>query len=155
MEPILVPGPPKEAFNKHRHVSDLVRKQVEHFKHVEQKLPEEVRATLPQHQIDTEDEAARYISAMTSYLLSRPRPKQAAKKTVAIKPPAPIRPGRPLTLAAAAAAPARKKSPAKKKSAAKKETPAARKSLSTRAKVKPKAKEAKPKAKKSSAKRKK
>lgn len=154
MEPILVPGPPKEAFNKHRPISDLVRNQVEHFKHVEQKLPEEVRATLPQHDIVTENEAARYISAMTSYLLSRPRPKQAAKKTVAIKPPAPIRPGPPLTLAAAAA-PARKKSTAKKKSAAKKETLAARKSLSARAKVKPKATKSKPKAKKSSAKRKK
>ena len=153
MEPILVPGPPKEAFNKHRPISDLVKKQVEHFKHIEKTLSPDLRATLPQHQIVTEDEAARYISAMTSYLLSRPRPKQVAKKTVAIKPPAPIRPGGPLTLAAAA--PARKKSPAKKKSAAKKETPAARKSLSTRAKLKPKAKEAKPKAKKSSAKRKK
>jgi hypothetical protein len=150
MEPILVPGPPKEAFNKHRPISDLVKKQVEHFKHIEKNLSPDLRATLPQHQIATEDEAARYISAITSYLLSRPRPKQAAKKTVAIKPPAPIRPGRPLTLAAAAA-PARKKSSAKKKSAPKKETPAARKSLSTRAKDK----ETKPKAKKSSAKRKK
>ena len=152
MEPILVPGPPKEAFNKHRPISDLVRKQVDHFKHIEERLSPDLRATLPQHQIVSEDEAARYISAMTSYLLSRPRPKPAAKKPVAIKPPAPIRPGRPLTLAAAAA-PARKKSPAKKKSAPKKETPAARKSLSTRTKVKPKAKKSKPKAHKSSAKR--
>jgi hypothetical protein len=154
MEPILVPGPPKEAFNKHRPISDLVRKQVEHFKHIEEKFSPDVRATLPQHDIVTENEAARYISAMTSYLLSRPRPKPAAKKTVAIKPPVPIRPGRPLTLAAAAA-PARKKSAAKKKSAPKKETPAAKKSLSPRTKVKPKAKTSKPKAKKSSPKRKK
>jgi hypothetical protein len=154
MEPILVPGAPKEAFNKHRHVSDLVRKQVEHFKHIEHQLPDDVRATLPQHDIVTENEAARYISAMTSYLLSRPRPKQPAKKIVAIKPPTPIRPGRPLTLAAAAA-PARKKSTAKKKSAPKKETPAVRKSLLPRAKIKPKAKVAKPKAKNSSPKRKK
>jgi len=154
MEPILVPGTPKEAFNKHRLISDLVKKQVEHFKHVEEKLPSDVRASLPQHDIVTENEAARYITAITSYLLSRPRPKQAAKKTVAIKPPMPSRPGRPLTLAAAAA-PARKKSTAKKKSAPKKETLAARKSLSTRTKVKPKAKQAKPKAKKSSPKRKK
>ena len=157
MEPILVPGAPKEAFNKHRHVSDLVRKQVEHFKHIEHKLPDDVRATLPQHDIVTENEAARYISAMTSYLLSRPRPKQAAKKIVSIKPPAPIRPGRPLALAAAAA-PARKKSTAKKKSAPKKETPTAKKSLSTKAKAKTsktKAKTTKTKVKKSSPKRKK
>jgi hypothetical protein len=139
MEPILVPGTPKEAFNKHRRISDLVRKQVEHFKHIEERLSDEVRASLPQHDVVTENEAARYISAITSYLVSRPRPKQAAKKTVAIKPPAPVRPTQPLTLAASAT-PARKKSTAKKKSAPKKETLAARKSLSPRAKVKPKAK---------------
>jgi hypothetical protein len=150
MEPILVPGTPKEAFNKHRHISDLVKKQVEHFQHIEEKLPDDVRASLPQlPQLDvvTENEAARYISAMTSYLLSRPRPKLAAKKTVAIKPPAPVRPAQPLALAAAAApngkkaptrkkASAKKKLAAKKKSALKKETPATKKSLSPKTKAK-------------------
>jgi hypothetical protein len=126
MDPIVVPAPPREAFNKHRPISDLIRNQVEHFKHVEQKLPDDVRQKLPSHAITTEDEAARYIHAMTAYLLSRPRPKQVAKKAVAIKPPAPPLPSQPLALAAAAA-PARKKSP-KKKSAAKKETPPAKKS---------------------------
>ncbi len=29
MEPVLIPSVPKEAFNKHRRISDLVRKQVE------------------------------------------------------------------------------------------------------------------------------
>jgi hypothetical protein len=147
MEPILVPGTPKEAFNKHRRISDLVRKQVEHFKHIEERFPEDVRASLPQHDVVTENEAARYISAMTTYLLSRPRPKQAAKKTVAIKPPAPVRPAQPLALAAAAA-PNGKKAPtgkkastgkklaAKKKSSPKKETPAAKKSLSPKTKAK-------------------
>ena len=156
MEPILVPGTPKEAFNKHRHISDLVRKQVEHFKHIEERLPDDVRASLPQHDVITEDEAARYISAMTGYLLSRPRPKQAAKKTVAIKPPTPVRPPQPLSLAAAAAL-TRKKAPsgkkastgkkasadklaAKKKSASKKETSAAKKTLSTKASTRTKAK---------------
>ncbi len=91
MEPILIPGVPREAFNKHRRISDLVRKQVEHFKHIEEKLPTDVREKLPQHAITTEDDAARYITAMTTYLLSRPRPKQAAKKAVAIKPSAPPR----------------------------------------------------------------
>jgi hypothetical protein len=141
MEPIPIPGVPREAFNKHRLISDLVRKQVEHFKHVEHKLPAEVRAKLPQDAVTTEDEAARYISAMTSYLLSRPRPKQVAKKVVAIKPPTPPRPTPPIALAAAAA-PAPKKSatkkklPAKKKSVPKKETLAAKKSPSTKAKAK-------------------
>jgi hypothetical protein len=126
MDPIVVPAPPRQAFNKHRPISDLIRNQVEHFKHVEQKLPDDVRQKLPSHAITTEDEAARYIQAMTAYLLSRPRPKQVAKKAVAIKPPVPPLPSQPLALAAAAA-PARKKSP-KKKSAAKKETPPAKKS---------------------------
>jgi hypothetical protein len=135
MEPIPVPSVPREAFNKHRLISDLVRKQVEHFKHVEQKLPPDVRAKLPQDAVNTEDEAARYISAMTGYLLSRPRPKQVEKKASATKPPTPQRSSPPLALAAAAA-PAPKKSAAKKKFAQKKETPAAKKSLSTTAKVK-------------------
>jgi hypothetical protein len=133
MEPILVPRPPKESFNKDRLISDLVRNQVEHFKHVEESLPQNVRATIPQHAIVTESDAARYIHAMTSYLLSRPQPKQPAK-AVAAKPPTPIRPRRPLTLAAAAT-PVLKKSTAKKKSPAKKETPAAKRSGS----IKPKA----------------
>lgn len=136
MEPILIPSVPREAFNKHRRISDLVRKQVEHFKHIEEKLSADVREKLPHHTITTEDDAARYIAAMTAYLLSRPRPRQVVKKAVAIKPPAASRPAQPLALAAAAAAPARKKSVAKKKSAPKKETPAAKKSPS----IKPKAK---------------
>jgi hypothetical protein len=162
MEPILVPGTPKEAFNKHRRISDLVKKQVEHFQHIEERLPADVRASLPQlPQLDnvTENEAARYISAITSYLLSRPKPKQAAKKIVAIKPPAAARPAQPLALAAAAAptgkkastgkaAPTGKKSAAKKKSAPKKETSAPKKSLSTTT-------SSRTKAKKSSSKRKK
>jgi hypothetical protein len=143
MEPIVVPAPPREAFNKHRPISDLVRKQIEHFKHIEQKLPHEVREKLPQHAITTENEAARYISVMTAHLLSRPRPKLVAKKGVAIKPPAPPLPSRPLALAAAAA-PARKNSAATKKITPKKETLAVKKSPSI-----------KPKAKKTSAKRKK
>ncbi|HEX4065860.1 MAG TPA: hypothetical protein VHZ09_07530 [Acidobacteriaceae bacterium] len=79
MEPILVPGPPKRAFDKNRRMSDLIRKQVEHFKHLEEKLPPELRATLPQHRIVTEDDAARYIAPMTQVLLARAAAVQAAK----------------------------------------------------------------------------
>lgn len=71
MKEIAVPGPPKTAFNKSRLMSDLIKKQVEHFKHLENKLPPEVRATLPQHAIVTEDDAARYIGPMTRYFLSQ------------------------------------------------------------------------------------
>lgn len=71
MEPILVPGPPKAAFDKNRRMSDLIRKQIAHFKHLEEKLPPEVRATLPHHALVTEDDAARYIAPMTRLLRSR------------------------------------------------------------------------------------
>lgn len=79
MEPILVPGPPKTAFDKNRRMSDLIRKQVEHFRHLEEKLPPELRAALPQHRIVTEDDAARYIAPMTQALLERAATVQAAK----------------------------------------------------------------------------
>jgi hypothetical protein len=71
MELILVPGPPPSAFNKHRRVSDLIKKQVEHFKHLEEKLSAEERAKLPNHAVVTEDDAARYIAAFTRHLLAK------------------------------------------------------------------------------------
>jgi hypothetical protein len=145
MEPVQIPAVPREAFNKHRRISDLVRKQVEHFRHIEKKLPPEVQAKLPQHEIVTENDAARYIHAVTGYLLTRPVEKtpKTPKIIAAVKHPAPIRPTPPLALAAAAAR-ARKKAPAKRKSAPKKETPGAKKSPS----IKPKAKKTAPKRKK-------
>lgn len=98
MEPILVPGPPKEAFRKLRPVSDLVRSQVNHFKHLEAKLPVKVRTTLPQHVIVTEDDAARYIVAMTGFLRSRIA--EAPSPSVA---PTPMRPVTQIAPAAASA----------------------------------------------------
>jgi hypothetical protein len=68
MDPIHVPGPPKEAFNKNRRVSDLIRAQVNHLKHLESKLPPNLRQGIPQHPIVTEDDAARYIAPMTRLL---------------------------------------------------------------------------------------
>jgi hypothetical protein len=133
MEPVLIHSVPRQAFNKHRPISDLVRKQVEHFKHVEEKLPLEVREKLPQHEIVTEDDAALYISAITKYLLSRPVAKtRPVPKVAEIDRSSEDRPSPPLALAAAAAVPAQIKSAAKKKSASKKETPAAKESRSTR-----------------------
>jgi hypothetical protein len=115
MDPIRVPAPPKEAFNKHRRVSDLIRKQVHHLKHIEQKLPEHLRAQIPQHHVVTEEDAARYIGPMTRLLLSG---KQAAPAVVA-KPKQPAKQeSRGLTLAAAGEpkreSSARKSKPAKK-----------------------------------------
>ena len=128
MEPILIPSVPREAFNKHRRMSDLVRHQVDHFKHIESKLPANIRAKLPQHAIVNEGEAARYIGAMTAYLLTRPIPATPAlkRKTATIKAPVATRPRPPLALAAAAA-PAPRKSASPKKTTPKKETAKAQK----------------------------
>jgi hypothetical protein len=101
MEPILVPRPPKEAFNKNRRVSDLIRAQVNHLKHVEFKLPAHQRHAIPQHPITTEDEAARYIASMTRMLRTSGGP-VAAPAATSVKQPTPIRSAQGLDLAAAA-----------------------------------------------------
>jgi hypothetical protein len=93
MEPILVPGPPKEAFNKNRRVSDLIRAQVNHLKHIESKLPASLRDGIPQHPIVTEDDAARYIASMTRLLRAQANaaPQVATPSTgpTLVPPPAP------------------------------------------------------------------
>jgi hypothetical protein len=117
MEPIRVPAPPKAAFNKQRPMSDLIKAQIKHFKHLEHKLPAESRAALPQHAIVSEADAARYIAPMTALLRSR-----GAATPPAAKPTAQIaslpRRTRGLSIAATAEAvtPVRK---AKKKSSTK------------------------------------
>ena len=70
MQTIQVPRPPAEAFNKNRRVSDLIRAQVNHFKHLEQKLSPDQRRGIPQDGVTTEGEAARYIAAMTGVLMA-------------------------------------------------------------------------------------
>lgn len=79
MNTILVPGPPKTAFNKHRRISDLIKAQVTHLKHLEHKMPEAVRAKLPQHAIITENDAALYIASMTELFRSQ-KQKQGSSK---------------------------------------------------------------------------
>jgi len=113
MEPIRVPRPPTGAFNKHRRVSDLIRKQVHHFKHLEQKLPEQLRSEIPQHSVVTEEDAARYIAHMTQLLL--PRGQAAALEPTEPKRSQPK--GKGLALAAAAD---RKENSSTRKKAAKK-----------------------------------
>lgn len=104
MEPIRVPRPPKAAFNKQRPMSDLIKAQIKHFKHLEHKLPPEHRAALPQHHIITEEDAARYIAPMTSLLHSGSFP--AAAVTPFARPAArisaPRRRARGLSIAATA-----------------------------------------------------
>lgn len=105
MEPIRVPGPPAEAFNKNRPVSDLIRAQVNHFKHLEYKLSARQRQGIPQHEISTEGDAAQYIAAMTAFLLAAPAPlPQVAPgpQLVAPRRPAPAEPAEGLAIAASA-----------------------------------------------------
>jgi hypothetical protein len=122
MEPIHVPGPPKQAFNKNRRISDLIRAQVIHLKHVEASLPANFREALPQHRITTEAEAANYIASMTNLFQS-----QATNSPVPIKPAAPVttKPATSITtkpalsIAASATAPKAKAAPKKAKAPAK------------------------------------
>src|SRR5882724_11706093 len=108
MKTIHVPGPPKEAFNKHRQISDLIKAQIKHFRHLEEKLSSSVRATLPQHVIVSENDAALYIASMTQLLRTQDTASTAAKP---IKSPTAIRFAKPVSLAATAdiAKPSRKK----------------------------------------------
>jgi hypothetical protein len=103
MEPIHVPRPPSQAFNKNRRISDLIRAQTNHLKHLEEKMSPSVRQQIPQHAIVTEADAANYIAAMTRLL----RTQGDSLATPSAPTPAfarviPIQPAQGLQLAAAA-----------------------------------------------------
>ena len=65
MDPVVVPAPPRSAYNQNRRVSDLLYNQLRHFQHVVLKRgdlgidPEIAR------NIHTEGGAAKYIAAVT------------------------------------------------------------------------------------------
>ena len=84
MDVIHVPAPPKEAFHKLRPMSDLIKAQINHFKHLEEKLSSTERQQIPQGRITTENDAAIYIAAMTRLLRSDVAPSQTMQKTVSI-----------------------------------------------------------------------
>jgi hypothetical protein len=125
VDPILVPAPPRSAYNQSRRVSDLLFSQLKHFQHVAQKhgalgIPADL-----ERDMYTEGGAARYIAAVTGALrgavspqpddvaaVSAPRPAKEPRKTV---------PG--LAVAAATArSPAPPKKSAAKKAVAKRRT---------------------------------
>jgi hypothetical protein len=123
MEVIHVPPPSKQAFHKGRPMSDLIKAQVAHFKHVEAKLAPEQRESIPQHRITTENEAALYINAMTRLLRSSISEKPAKPKLVPIaaKKSAASRPtGKGLAIAASASHPNKPHRKTKTKSSSKK-----------------------------------
>jgi len=103
MNVILVPAPPKEAFHKLRPISDLIKAQVDHFKHLEEKLSAKEKETVPQHRIVTENDAALYVGAMTRLLRSGQKGPADAKPVAIIdRSRAKARPAEGLRLAASA-----------------------------------------------------
>jgi hypothetical protein len=122
MEIVHVPPPSKEAFHKGRPMSDLIKAQVRHFKHVEEKLSPEQRESIPQHRITSENEAAQYITAMTRLLRSSVSDKPAKPRLVPItaKKSAARTQAKGLAIAASAARPAKPHRKSKAKSSKKK-----------------------------------
>jgi hypothetical protein len=62
---IPVPRPSKKSMNPDRPVNCLLRAQVEHLQHAEQRLPLRYRSLIYTHAIRTEGEAAEYIREVT------------------------------------------------------------------------------------------
>ena len=106
MTAIQVPGAPKESFNKHRPISDLLLSQVKHFQHVEAKLDPSLRTNFSPRDVLTENTAAQYIAQMTNILRGLPPLKVARAGPIPVPPPAkvakPIRGSKGIPLAAAA-----------------------------------------------------
>jgi hypothetical protein len=94
VDPILVPAPPRSAYNQNRRVSDLLFSQLKHFQHVVQKHGALGIPANLERDMYTEGGAARYIAAVTNALrgtvplqpavvVSAPRPAKGRRKTVA------------------------------------------------------------------------
>jgi hypothetical protein len=118
VDPILVPAPPRSAYNENRRVSDLLFSQLKHFQHVVQKHATlEIPADLSRD-IYTEAGAARYIAAVTRALRGTVSPQPAEVAAVSVPKP---QKGRLETVPglAVAAATARTPAPPKKSSAKK------------------------------------
>jgi hypothetical protein len=65
---IVVPKPPKSAFNKHRPVSALLKNQILHMQEAEFRLPARQQTNIYINKIKTEGQAAEYISKVTARL---------------------------------------------------------------------------------------
>ncbi|HET9285439.1 MAG TPA: hypothetical protein VFR24_26100 [Candidatus Angelobacter sp.] len=74
---IKVPRPAAGSFHKHRPLSDLLKRQVEHFREAERSLPPNEQTGMDINEIRLEHEAATYIGKVTAALHAR----GAAKET--------------------------------------------------------------------------
>lgn len=123
MATIRVPGPPPQAFQKNRPISDLIKAQIKHFQHLEHKLQLNLPTKFSPHDLTTEGAAARYIAEMTTALCSQnpsaqqaPTPISAAPakpKASPVAKPAPKSRGIPLAASAATEPRAKKSTSAK------------------------------------------
>ena len=120
MDPILVPAPPRSAYNQNRRVSDLLFSQLKHFQHVAQKLGALGIPADLERDMYTEGGAARYIAAVTRALRGTVPPLPAEVAAVAAPRPQTV-PGLAVP-ATAARIPASPKKAASKKASAKRRT---------------------------------
>lgn len=105
---------PADSYDPNRPLNDLLLAQLEHFKHIAQRLPPEVRSAVPAEPSSSDREGVdRFIAAITGACVSR-----KIERPRLIKP---VRRKQPGTLAIAAAAEERPKrsTAAKSKSKAK------------------------------------
>jgi hypothetical protein len=72
---IEVPKPAPGSFHKHRPISDLLRKQIDHFREAEMKLRPESRTGIDAKSIETEEAAGLYLRKITAIL----HPQEAKK----------------------------------------------------------------------------
>lgn len=92
MDPIRVPAPAPNAFNKHRSPSDLLMSQLKYFQHLDEKHDHGISPAVARD-VGTEAGAARYIAAMTHSIRERALKDRKGttargKKLVVIPPPA-------------------------------------------------------------------
>lgn len=88
---ISVPKPPKDAFNKGRPVSGLIKAHLEHLQRAEFRLPANLQTNIYINAIKTEGEAADYIRLVTERLheahgrevASKPKKKTRTIATIA------------------------------------------------------------------------
>jgi len=83
---IRVPRPAAGSFHKHRPMSDLLRRQVEHFREAEAQLPTDRQTGIDIRTIRLEHEAAAYIGKVTAVLHEQnPAPRSEGHDEVVTK----------------------------------------------------------------------
>lgn len=110
---------PADSYQPNKQLNDLVREQLNHFIHVAERLPANVRAELPPVP-SREDElgASTFIAEVTRHLLSRKRAPLRVSRKKARKAPL-----QGVSLAAAVESASTDKSPARKRGASLKSKP--------------------------------